>query len=179
MSNIDWFKYSWIWDRVNLKTGFLNAKIMPIRVHEDICVFYKDSFIYNPIMTFDGKPYKLTTTVFSENYGAQRPIDYDNDGSRFPITIIKIKGDRKKEKGLHPTQKPVALFEYLIKTYTNEGDLVLDNCAGSGTTAIACIKNNRDYILIEKEKEYINIINERIKYKDVPRSKRLADWLLS
>jgi len=81
-----------------------------------------------------------------------------NNGDRFPLSILRF----SKESGLHPTQKPVALFEYLIKTYTNEGDLVLDNCAGSGTTGVACKNLNRNYILIEKEQEYIDIINKRL-----------------
>ena len=107
-----------------------------------------DSECYNPDVYGGGRKKLIRKTVEEQQY-------------KYPFTIIKIKKERQ-HCDKHPTQKPVALFEYLIKTYTNEGDLVLDNCAGSGTTAIACINTNRNYILIEKEKEYIDIINKRI-----------------
>lgn len=115
---------------------------------------------YNPIKT-DGKPYVIKQGGVSDVYGnKENNITTENNGDRFPTSILKIKRDKEK---VHPTQKPIALFEYLIKTYTNEGDLVLDNCAGSGTTAIACINTNRNYILMEKEEKYFEIIENRIK----------------
>ena len=165
-SNIKDFRYKWVWDKVNRYTGYANANKMPLKRHEDIVVFYKKLPIYNKQM-IDGKPYKYTRKKNKEEHLGQNGLTDRSggsiDGKRNPFDIISIKGDNKKENGLHPTQKPVALFEYLIKTYTNEGDLVLDNAAGSGTTAIACINTNRDYILIEKDEKYIDIINNRIK----------------
>jgi predicted methyltransferase len=114
---------------------------------------------YNPQMK-SGKAYKITSGRASDIYGANyKSIETNNSGERYPTTILKFNRDKNK---FHPTQKPVALFEYLIKTYTNEGDLVLDNCAGSGTTGIAARNLNRNFILIEKEQEYIEIINNRL-----------------
>jgi site-specific DNA-methyltransferase (adenine-specific) len=159
MSNIKMFKYEWVWDKTR-GVDFLNANIKPLGSHENIVVFYKSKPTYNPQHWFS-KPYKKTPNgTLSDNYG-DRGTAYSEsiDGKRKPLTIISIPRDGDR---VHPTQKPVALFEYLIKTYTNEGDLVLDNCAGSGTTGVACKNLNRNYILIEKEKEYIDIINKRL-----------------
>lgn len=152
VSNLDWFKYEWIWHKTE-STGFLNAKKMPLKNHENVLVFYKKQPTYNPQMT-TGKPYKYKKDcISSDNYGNSSGTDLIvNEGSRHPVTIQTF----KKDKGLHPTQKPVALFEYLIKTYTNEGELVLDNTAGVLTTAVACENTNRQYIVIEKEQEYID-----------------------
>lgn len=165
MSNIKMFKYEWIWDK-KLATGHLNSKIMPMKRHENILVFSKYKTIYNPQMVVREKQRvnKPSGKVFegdgSQVYGKFIDIGGTYD-KRFPTSIIEISNaDRTKLK--HPTQKPVALFEYLIKTYTNEGDLVLDNCAGSGTTGQACLNANRNFILIEKEEEYIKIIKERL-----------------
>jgi len=166
-SNINDFKYEWIWDK-HIPRNFINAKIMPMQKHENILVFGKGKLKYNPQMTLRDKP--VTVKNYSKK-NKDSAYKLNSDGSnnesytythRNPDTIIVGCWEANKGK-LHPTQKPVALFEYLIKTYTNEGDLVLDNCAGSGTTAIACINTNRDYILIEKDDEnkYIDIINKR------------------
>lgn len=158
-SNYDMFRYEWIWEKEQ-GTGFFNAKKQPLKEHENILIFSKISPEYNPIMK--GSQIRKVTrgTDVSENYGSKSkylPPVSEYVGF-YPTTIIKI----STQRGLHPTQKPVALFEYLIKTYTNEGDLVLDNCAGSGTTAIACLNTNRNYILMEKERKYFDIINRRI-----------------
>jgi site-specific DNA-methyltransferase (adenine-specific) len=160
MSNLEMFKYELIWEKA-MATGFLNANRMPMRNHENILIFYKKLPKYNPQKT-KGKPYKIKAGSETENYGDVKNgfITNNEDGLRHPKSIIKINHDKEK---LHPTQKPVALFEYLIRTYTNEGDLVLDNCAGSFTTAIACMKTNRNWICIEKEKKYCDIGQERIK----------------
>ena len=159
MSNIKMFKYEWIWEK-DAGTGFLNAKKYPLKNTENILVFCKGVHKYNPQMR-EGKPYKITRGRKSDNYGkdTKEEIITENKGERYPLTGLKFNRDKDK---LHPTQKPVALFEYLIKTYTNEGDLVLDNCAGSGTTGVACKNLNRNYILIEKEPKYIKIAKERI-----------------
>jgi DNA modification methylase len=170
-SNLPMLKYEWIWDKKK-PTGFLNAKKMPMKQHENILVFYKKLPTYNPI------PYnKNTSNRFgkskshqSSNYGEYCDIRNSSNGKdngypRSIINSIPVMNNLNKEDkgGLHPTQKPVALFEYLIKTYTNEDDLILDNCAGSGTTGVAAINLNRNAILIEKEPEYCKIIRERLK----------------
>jgi site-specific DNA-methyltransferase (adenine-specific) len=167
MSNPEMFKYEWIWKK-EAGTGFFHAKHQPLRITESIFIFSKSPAIkcncsmnYIPQMR-KGKPYSIKKGSFSEVYGSRKPEKLPitvSKGDRYPINFLEFKRDKDK---LHPTQKPVALFEYLIKTYTNEGDLVLDNCAGSGTTAIACMNTGRDYILMEKEQKHIDIINERI-----------------
>ena len=163
MSNVKMFKYEWVWIK-DAGTGFLNAKKYPLKNTENILVFCKGVHKYNPQMR-EGKPYTITRGRKSDNYGKDTKdiIITTNKGERYPLTSLNFKRDSNK---LHPTQKPVALFEYLIKTYTNEGDLVLDNCAGSGTTGVACINLNRNFILIEKEQEYIDIINQRLSSLD-------------
>jgi len=159
-SNKPLFKYEWIWEKQQ-GTGFLNAKKQPLRNHEQISVFYEKQPTYNPQMR-EGEPYKCKSGRGSYNYREQVSVITDNKGERYPLTVVKFKYDKSK---LHPTQKPLELFEYIIRTYTNEGDTVLDCCAGSGTTSIACLNTNRKYMLIEKEQQYYDIIN-----------KRIADW---
>ena len=156
MSNVKMFKYCWYWKKPH--TGQLNCKKMPLKNIEEVCVF-QNTIKYNPQFT-EGKPYTIERKKYkgSECYGKQIDHTTTSDGKRYPKQILEFSEGNK----LHPTQKPVALFEYLIKTYTNEGDLVLDNCAGSGTTGVACRNLNRNYILIEKEPEYIEIINKRL-----------------
>ena len=161
-SNLRLFKYEWIWEKEQ-GVNFMMAKKQPMKVHENILIFYKKQPSYNPQMT-EGTPYISGKGDSGEVTGRVRKTQTKNNGTRYPRSVQKI----KREFGLHPTQKPVALFEYLIKTYTNEGEIILDNCIGSGTTAIASINTNRNYIGIEKEKEYVDIANERINnHKDM------------
>ena len=155
-SNIKLFKYCWVWEKEQ-GVNFLMAKKQPLKVHEDICVFYKKQCTYNPQMTMS-KPYISGKGDSGEVTGKVKKIQTKNTGTRYPKSIIRF----NRERGLHPTQKPVSLFEYLIKTYTNEGDLVLDNCMGSGTTAIACINTNRNYLGFELNKEYYELAKNRI-----------------
>ena len=155
-SNIKLFRYSWVWEKEQ-GVNFLMAKKQPLKVHEDICVFSKKQTVYNPQMT-EGKPYISGKGDSGEVTGRVKKVQTKNNGTRYPRSVIRFKG----ETGLHPTQKPVELCEYLIKTYTNEGDTVLDNCIGSGTTVIACMNTNRNFIGIEKEKKYFDIAKERI-----------------
>lgn len=160
MSNPKLFKYEWIWEKES-GTGFLNAKRAPLKIHENILVFYKSLPTYNPQMT-EGKPYKCKS-------GKQKNASYDvahmhdvvteNKGERYPITTIKFARDKEK---IHPTQKPVDLIRYLIKTYSNPNEIILDNCMGSATTAIACLLENRHYIGFELSKEYFDKGNDRI-----------------
>ena len=157
-SNLKLFKYEWIWQK-DSGTGFLNAKKMPLKIHENILVFYKKLPLYNPQMRTGFKPYKCKQGRHSTNYGAyEQGYITESNGERYPIDIIKF----KKDSGLHPTQKPVELLEYLIKTYTNENETVLDNCMGSGSTGVACINTNRRFIGIELDENYFNIAKERI-----------------
>jgi site-specific DNA-methyltransferase (adenine-specific) len=166
-SNLEWFKYSLVWNK-KIVTGFLNSKRQPLRQHEDILVFYKKQPTYNPQMhtnklkrDFEGSTIKPST----ENYGKQKDyISTVKDDISYPRSIIEQTGvvNNSKQKVAHPTQKPIALFEYLINTYTNEGEVVLDNCAGSGTTAIACLRTNRNYVCMEKEEKYYELTLKRI-----------------
>lgn len=157
-SNIKWFKYSWLWKK-SRQTGHLNARIQPLRIFEDVLVFYKSQPVYNPQMGV-GTPYKARGGRFKETcYRANTDKRNDNLGVRYPKQELVFNSENKPQ---HPTQKPVALMEYLIKTYSNEGDTVLDFCMGSGTTGAACKSLNRDFIGIELLEEYYNIAKERI-----------------
>ena len=159
-SNIKNFRYEWIWQKPQ-GTNPMNAKIMPLKSHENILVFYKTKPTYNPQMT-KGTPYggfKSETSTIGEVYGKAKSVHRNNpESTRYPKTILKF----KQEKGLHPTQKPVPLMEYLIKTYTNEGDVVLDSTMGSGTTGVACLNTSRKFIGIEKDPIYFQKAQERI-----------------
>ena len=166
MSNPKMFRYDYTWDKKKV-TGVLNAKKMPLRRHEDICVFYKKLPTYNPQKTYNGKKTGITKhTVSSENYQkTNKIINYKDDGSRYPTSIINNINaviNNSKEKVAHPTQKPVALMEYLIKTYTNQGEVVLDFTMGSGSTGVACVNTKRSFIGIEQDDKYFAIAQERI-----------------
>lgn len=144
MSNIQWYKYDWIWKKPK-GSGFLNAKNTPLKNHEIASVFYKKRPTYNPQMT-EGKPYNSKQGRVGEYLGGGlNDIFTRNDGERYPVSTI----DFNIEVGYHPTQKPVALLEYLIKTYTNENETVLDNTMGSGSTGVACKNTGRHFIGIE------------------------------
>jgi site-specific DNA-methyltransferase (adenine-specific) len=158
-SNPKLFRYKWIWEK-NVSPSFVLANKMPLKIHEDVLIFYKTPAIYNPQKT-KGEPYSTKRKDKMPITGIMRTSTENVTGDRYPKDIIKIKLDNHGIS-MHPTQKPVALFEYLIKTYTNEGDLVLDNCSGSGTTAIACINANRRYICIEQNEEYVRRSRQRV-----------------
>ena len=162
MSQPKLYRYTLIWEKTKAG-GFLNAKRMPLQAHEDILVFYKKLPNYNPQMEI-GKPYtkKAVTNGDGKNYGKFDRVGQIavNDGKRYPRSVVKFSNDN--HGSLHPTQKPIELFEWLIKTYTNEGDVVLDNTAGSGTTAIACLNTNRHFIVMEQDQKYYEIMCNRI-----------------
>jgi site-specific DNA-methyltransferase (adenine-specific) len=173
MSNVKMFKYDWVWDKVQT-TNFLNAKRQPLRQHESICVFYKGKSVYNrqfadrklKDIRKNAREYKFNQKYkgcqeHTGDYDFNYAEDYDNTKIN-PKSIIKFTSQPKRVKALHPTQKPVALLEYLIRTYTNKGDLVLDNCIGSGTTAEACMNSGRRFIGIEKEKKFVTIARNRV-----------------
>lgn len=162
-SNPKMFRYEWIWEKAQ-GTGFLNANKMPLKIHENILVFYKALPTYNPQKTA-GIPYHKTRCEnSSSNYGKHTTHEsVSMDGSRYPIDVIKFpQVNCTSEEKLHPTQKPVPLLEYLIKTYTNENETVLDNCMGVGSTGVACLNTNRKFIGIELDETYFNIAKERI-----------------
>lgn len=175
-SNIDMWKYNWIWEKDN-GTNFMNSHYQPLKITEDICVFgsgatsftkNNNNLIYNPQFE-KGKPYTITSGQQKSNSAVVRGgkggredvggYKTENDGKRYPKNLIKFNRDKDK---LHPTQKPVALLEYLIKTYSNENDLVLDNTAGSCTTAVACENTNRRWLCMEYLSEYCEIGKQRL-----------------
>jgi DNA modification methylase len=162
LSNLRHFKYDIVWDKVK-GTGFLNAKKQPMRNHEIISVFYKIQCTYNPQKTtgHEKKASFKRKHLQTDVYGKMNGDTLYSSTDRYPRSIQQFSADTQTSS-LHPTQKPVSLIEWLIKTYTNEGETVLDNCMGSGTTAIACINTNRNYIGFETDKEYYGICNNRI-----------------
>ena len=163
LSNPKWYRYDWYWIK-NRGSGFLNAKRMPLKAVETISIFYPKLPLYNPQMTA-GKPYRTKNHSISNNWGASYKIGWitDNKGSRYPVNAIHF---NKIAKTIHPTQKPVDLLEYLIKTYTNEGMTVLDNTMGSGSTGVACVNTNRNFIGMELDADYFKIAKERIQKAD-------------
>jgi len=162
LSNEKLFKYKITWIK-SKSTNFLNAKKQPLRKHEDICVFYKKQPLYNPQMR-EGEPYDkgFRKDQNTGSYGDFKTCHVKSNGLRYPTDTVYFKTSESEGTVFHPTQKPVALFEYLIKTYTNEGDLVLDNCMGSGTTGVACKNLNRDFIGMELDEKYFEIAKKRI-----------------
>lgn len=164
-SNPRIWRYNLVWHKTT-PTGFLNAKRMPLRAHEDICVFYKKLPVYNPQMR-NGKR-KVSTAAHkrnckqSNNYNSVKPVDYDS-AKRYPVSVLTFATDKQKE-ALHSTQKPVALCEYLILTYTNSEATVLDSCMGSGTTGIACGNTNRCFVGFEKDSDIFSVAAKRIGY---------------
>ena len=162
ISNKKLWRYNLIWKKGNRISGFLNSKRQPLRNHEDILVFSKRQTVYNPQMTIGEKNHKKGGGNHKNTqrcYGKLIDTPTILTNEKYPISILDF--DREHPP-IHPTQKPVTLLEYLIKTYTNEGELVLDNTAGSGTTGVACKNTNRNFILIEQDEKYCDIIKERV-----------------
>lgn len=161
-SNLQMLRYEWIWEKTH-PTGHLNAKKAPMKAHENVLVFYKALPTYNPIKT-TGHPRKTAVKRqdLTPNYGKQEfaPIPYDST-ERYPRSVLVFPSDKQRSK-LHPTQKPVALMEYFVRTYTDPGDTVLDNCMGSGTTGVACRSTGRRFIGIEKNPTYFAIAQQRL-----------------
>lgn len=160
-----WFRYDLVWDK-EYTVGFLNANRMPLRRHELALVFYKHLPVYNPQFG-EGRPYRAKGGGMKAG-GVYKPtpiIETDNDGRRFPTSILRFPREMnraKSKKLFHPTQKPLALFEYFVRTYTNQGAVVLDSCLGSGTTALACAANDRHFIGIEKDPYFVDIASARL-----------------
>ena len=161
------WRYNLVWDKVQ-KTGFLNSKRMPLRQHEDVCVFYKKLPTYNPQMT-KCEPHKrnhsrgnLEQPITNSCYGDFVEVQSVISDEKYPTSIVSVSKEHNVGKFFHPTQKPVKLCEWLIKTYTNEGDTVLDSCMGSGSTGVACQNTNRKFIGFELDKEYFDIAKTRL-----------------
>ena len=165
-SNKKMWRYNLIWKKGNQETGHLNASRMPLRNHEDIAVFYCKLPTYNPQPFFGHVKHDKTkyngTQKEKSVYNSFTANIVARDGDRYPLSVIDVPRNWKRQDQLHPTQKPVDLLRYLVLTYTNEGDTVLDNCMGSGTTAIACIKERRHFIGFELSKEYFDKACKRI-----------------
>lgn len=162
-SNLDMLKYEWIWEKT-AATGHLNAKKMPMKAHENILVFYKKLPTYNAQKTTGHKPvnsYAKKQDSDGECYGKTSAASGGGNTDRYPRSIQIFSSDKQKSK-LHPTQKPVALMEYLIKTYTNEGDTVLDFTMGSGSTGVGAVNTNRKFIGIERDDNYYGVAMQRI-----------------
>jgi len=158
-SNPEWFKYEIIWEKPNATNPFV-AKYQPLKSHENILIFNQGGATYNPQMS-EGEAYKWNSKRSggdAASLTSDKNEEINNEGTRYPRSVQKFPQNR----GLHPTQKSVELFTWIINTYTNSGDLVLDNCAGSGTTAEACIITERDYIMIEQDEKYFEIIKKRV-----------------
>jgi len=161
-SNYEHFKYTMVWEK-SKSSGYLNAKKQPLRAHEEVVVFYKKQPTYNPQMT-QGTPYDKGKAVRdTEAYGVQtKEVHVKNDtGLRYPRSVIYFKTAESEGK-YHPTQKPVLLYEYLIRTFSNENDVILDPCMGSGTTGVAAVNCNRNFIGIEREEKYFTVARDRI-----------------
>lgn len=176
MSNIKEFKYDWIWDK-KTGLGFLDSKFRPLKSHEIISVFSKAGCSNGSKPPMQYNPQGLIPTIKKNsnspsnilNSEPKKRKDLNTQYTNYPKSIIQF----SRVSGLHPTQKPVALLEYLIKTYTEEGDTVLDFCAGSGTTGVACMNTGRKCVLIEKEEKYCEIITKRLEDKEKEITERL------
>lgn len=164
LSNLKMFKYDWVWLKSKSGSAF-TAHYRPVNKHEMIMVFGKGKTKYNPQLT-EGEPYSRNNTRYKETRNNHamgfKYTRTNNTGYRYPITVQYFQQKWRRQDQLHPTQKPVELCEYLIKTYSDEGDLVLDNCCGSGTTCIAAKNTRRNFIGIEKEQEYVEIAKQRL-----------------
>ena len=160
-TNLKDFKYTMVWEK-SKATGYLNSKKQPLRAHEDIVVFYNKQCTYNPQMT-PGDPYDKGTAIRdTEHYGAQTKATHvKSSGDRYPRSVLYFKTAEFEGK-LHPTQKPIELYEWLVKTFTNPGDLILDPCMGSGTTGVASLLNGRNFIGVERDVEYFEVAKERL-----------------
>lgn len=182
MSNSSMWRYNLVWKKGNRISGFLNANKQPLRNHEDILVFYKNQPTYNPQMTF-GKPVHTKGDGIhkcNQNcYGDMKESNTQLSNLKYPISVLNF--DKEHPQKYHPTQKPIELLKYLIKTYTNENDLVLDNCMGSGSTGVACKCLNRNFIGFELDPKYFEIAKSRIEigyYEDKPKNTEYKELIL-
>jgi len=176
VSNSKMFRYKWVWEK-SKSTNFLNAKKQPLRKHEDVCVFYKKQPVYHPQM-IEGEPYDkgIRKNQLSGSYGDFQPVHVHSDGKRYPTDIIYFKTAESEGKVFHPTQKPVELGRYFVRTYTNPGDIVLDNTSGSGSFLVAALLEGRNFIGIEKNENVALFKKEDVDYIQVSRQRLLQAW---
>lgn len=176
ISQQKYFKYKWIWEK-SKPTNFLNAKKQPLRKHEDVCVFYKKQPTYHPQMT-QGKPYNkgFRKNQLSGSYGDFQPVHVVSDGERYPTDIIYIKTAECEGEVVHPTQKPVELGRYFVRTYSEPGDVILDNTFGSGSFLVAALMEGRNFIGIEKNENVALFKKKEINYIDVAKNRLLKAW---
>lgn len=177
MSNPKMFKYKWIWEK-SKPTNFLNAKKQPLRKYEDVCVFYKKQPTYNPQMT-KREPYNkgVRKNQLSGSYGDFQPVHVYSDGSRYPTDIIYFKTAESEGKVIHPTQKPIELGRYFIRTYSNPGDLILDNTFGSGSFLVAALLEGRNFVGIEKNKNVELFKKSDIDFIDEAKKRLHEAWI--
>lgn len=177
MSQEKIFKYKWVWEK-SKPTNFLNAKKQPLRKYEDICIFYKKQPTYNPQMT-QGEPYNkgIRKDQLSGSYGDFQPVKVESNGERYPIDIIYFKTAESEGEVIHPTQKPVELGRYLVRTYTNPGEIILDNTFGSGSFLVAALKEGRNFIGIEKNEDVELFKKEEIDYMKIAKDRLYNAWL--
>lgn len=173
LSNPSMFKYKWVWEK-SKSTNFLNAKKQPLRKHEDVCVFYKKQPIYHPQM-IEGEPYDkgVRKNQLSGSYGDFLPVHVQSDGKRYPTDIIYFKTAESEGKVYHPTQKPIELGRYFVRTYTDPGAVVLDNTSGSGSFLVAALLEGRNFIGIEKNEDVALFKKEAIDYIEVTKQRLL------
>lgn len=175
-SNPKMFKYKWVWEK-SKSTNFLNAKIQPLRKHEDVCVFYRKQPVYNPQM-IEGEPYDkgMRKDQLSGSYGDFHSVHVQSDGMRYPTDIVYFKTSESEGEVIHPTQKPVSLGRYFIKTYTNPGDVVLDNTSGSGSFLVAALMEGRNFIGIEKNADVALFKKDAIDYIQASEDRLRIAW---
>lgn len=170
------YKYKWVWEK-SKPTNFLNAKKQPLRKHEDVCVFYRKQPVYHPQMT-TGEPYNkgIRKDQLSGSYGDFQPVHVFSQGERYPIDIIYVKTAESEGPVFHPTQKPIELGRYFIRTYTNPGDVVLDNTFGSGSFLVAALLEGRNFIGIEKNEDVALFKKAKIDYIKVAKERLFFAW---
>ncbi len=176
LSNLELFKYKWVWEK-SKPTNFLNAKKQPLRKHEDVCVFYAKQPTYHPQMK-NGVPYDkgVRKNQLSGSYGDFQPAHVHSDGRRYPTDIIYVKTAEAEGEVWHPTQKPVELGRYLIRTYTNPGDVVLDNAFGSGSFLVAALLEGRNFIGIEKNEDVALFKKHNVDYIEIAKKRLKEAW---
>lgn len=176
LSEPDLFKYKWIWAK-SKSSNFLNAKKQPLRKHEDVCVFYKKQPTYNPQMTL-GEPYDkgIRKNQLSGSYGDFQPVHVYSQGERYPLDVIYFKTAESEGTVYHPTQKPVELGRYFVRTYSNPGETVLDNTFGSGSFLVAALLEGRNFIGIEKNENVKLFKNKDINYISIAKERLLNAW---
>jgi site-specific DNA-methyltransferase (adenine-specific) len=176
MSQTKLFKYKWVWEK-SKSTNFLNAKKQPLRKHEDICIFYKKQPNYNPQMR-SGDPYDkgVRKDQLCGNYGVFQPSHVSSEGERYPSDVLYFKTAESEGKVYHPTQKPVELGRYLVRTYTNPGDIVLDNTFGSGSFLVSALMEGRNFIGIEKNEDVALFKTGEVDYVEVARNRIQEAW---